>query len=267
MKRGEGMPAESIDANTFHVIAHRGASAYAPENTMAAFRKAVEMGAREVETDVGFTKDAQLLLLHDGTLDRTTSGHGSPDDYILAELKELDAGSWWTPEVEPSFAWASDYTGEKLITLKELFREFGDALVYHVEIKRPAHGLVSAVIDCTRSYGLVDHVYVATVDDELPLREAHNLEPRIKTSLAIGRRLERLGESTLHAAAGNGVAMVAFAAENIDPSHVRLAHDLGLEARCFGIRTKADMIAAIAAGCDGMSINWPDWLLDYLQTH
>lgn len=266
MTRGTAMPADSIGANTFHIIAHRGASAYAPENTMAAFRKAVEMGAHEVETDVGFTKDEQLLLLHDARLDRTTTGHGSPDDYLLAELKELDAGSWWTPEIEPSFAWASDYTGEKLITLDELFREFGDALVYHVEIKRPAHGLVPAVIGCTRSHGLVDHVYVATVDNELPLREARDLDPQVKTCLAIGRRLKQNSEKALHTAAENGVAMVGFAAENIDSRLVRLAHDLGLEARGFGIRTKADMIATIAAGCDGMSINWPDWLIDSVQT-
>ena len=259
------MAADLCDTRPFRVIAHRGASAYAPENTMAAFRKAVEMGATEVETDVGFTQDGRLLLLHDDTLDRTTSGSGSPSEYILAELKKLDAGSWWTPASDPSFAWADDYAGEKLITLEELFEEFGDALMYHVEIKRPAYGLVPAVIDCIRSYGLVDHVYVATVDDEMPLREARDLQPRIKTSLAVGRRLDRLGESALHAAAGNGVTMIAFAAANIDAELVSLAHDLGLEARGFGIRTKADMIATIEAGCDGMSINWPDWLLDYLR--
>lgn len=59
--------------------------------------------------------------------------------------------------------------------------------------------------------------------------------------------------------------MIAFAAANIDAELVSLAHDLGLEARGFGIRTKADMIATIEAGCDGMSINWPDWLLEYLR--
>lgn len=73
-------------ASPFHVIAHRGASGYAPENTMASFRRAVEMGATEVETDVAFTKDGELVLFHDETLERTTNGAGLPEDYTLAEL-------------------------------------------------------------------------------------------------------------------------------------------------------------------------------------
>ena len=74
-------------ANPFRIIAHRGASGYAPENTMAAFERAVAMGATEVETDVAFTRDGKLLLFHDFTLERTTNGKGLPEDYTLAELK------------------------------------------------------------------------------------------------------------------------------------------------------------------------------------
>jgi len=80
-------------AEPFRIIAHRGASGYAPENTMAAFERAVAMGATEVETDVAFTKDGRLLLFHDDTLERTTNGAGLPEDFTLAELLELDAGS------------------------------------------------------------------------------------------------------------------------------------------------------------------------------
>ena len=92
-------------ATPFHVIAHRGASGYAPENTMAAFERAVAMGAGEVETDVPLTRDDHILLLHDDTLDRTTNGKGLADDFALAELKRLDAGSWH----DPKLAWDRDY--------------------------------------------------------------------------------------------------------------------------------------------------------------
>ncbi len=251
-------------ADPFHVIAHRGASAYAPENTMAAFHKAVEMDAPEVETDVGFTKDHQLLLLHDDTLDRTTDGTGRPEDYSLAELKKLDAGSWWTPEVEPSFAWDRDYAGEQLITLDELLAEFGDALTYHIELKRPAPGLVSAVLDRARHHGLVDRVYIACLDNAEPLREARELLPAIKTSLGLWRHLEGNAEAALRTAAKAGVTMVVLSMPNLDAGLVRLAQELGLEARGAGIRKTADMLAVIEAGCNGMTINWPDWLVEYV---
>ena len=94
-------------ADPFRVIGHRGASAYAPENTMAAFKKAVEIGVAEVETDVRFTKDGKLLLFHDPTLDRTTGGSGLPSDFTLEELKRLDAGSWMKPDKYPDFQWST----------------------------------------------------------------------------------------------------------------------------------------------------------------
>ena len=115
-------------ANPFRIIAHRGASGYAPENTMAAFERAVAMGATEVETDVAFTRDGKLLLFHDFTLERTTNGKGLPEDYTLAELKQLDAGSWR----DPRLSWDRDYGGEKLIALEELLDRFGSSLTYHV---------------------------------------------------------------------------------------------------------------------------------------
>ena len=68
-------------ANPFRIIAHRGASGYAPENTMAAFDRAVSMGVTEVETDVGLTKDGALILFHDNTLERTTNGFGLPEEH------------------------------------------------------------------------------------------------------------------------------------------------------------------------------------------
>lgn len=92
------------------VIAHRGYSAKAPENTMAAFELALEAGADGIELDVHLTKDGEVVVLHDETVNRTTSGKGSVREYNLAELKELDAGSWFAPE----------YAGEKVPTLRQV---------------------------------------------------------------------------------------------------------------------------------------------------
>src|SRR2546421_9101580 len=76
------------------VIAHRGASGNAPENTMAAFRKAVALGATFIETDLQLSRDARFVAIHDGTVNRTTNGQGSVHDMTLADLRRLDAGAW-----------------------------------------------------------------------------------------------------------------------------------------------------------------------------
>lgn len=251
----------NIPAHPFHVIAHRGASAYAPENTMAAFKRAVELGAPEVETDVTLTKDGHLLLLHDDTLDRTTNGHGSPENFTLEELKKLDAGSW---QDEP-LAWDRDYRGEPLITLPELLDRFGKALTYHIEIKKPAPGLVSAVIDCVRARDLIDHVFVATIDDTESLNEAMRLASSIRVSFAPNAKLKELGAGAIDDCARRGYTMVTLSSWNHSTELVERAHNLGMEARSSGISNRQQMIEAIEVGCNGMTINWPDWLLDYLR--
>src|SRR5207244_11521683 len=92
------------------VIAHRGASGHAPENTMAAFRKAVAQGATFIETDLQLSRDAHFVAIHDGTVNRTTNGRGAVHDLTLVELRELDAGSWFGSEV----------SGERIPTLEEI---------------------------------------------------------------------------------------------------------------------------------------------------
>ena len=92
------------------VVGHRGASGYAPENTLAAFRRAVELGATFIETDLQLSRDARFIAIHDATLDRTTTARGPVQALTLAELRELDAGSWFGPA----------FAGERIPTLEEI---------------------------------------------------------------------------------------------------------------------------------------------------
>jgi glycerophosphoryl diester phosphodiesterase len=92
------------------VIAHRGASGHAPENTLPAFKKAVAMGAAFIETDLQLSRDARFVAIHDSTLNRTTNGQGAVHDMTLANLRRLDAGSWF----------GSEFAGERIPTLEEL---------------------------------------------------------------------------------------------------------------------------------------------------
>lgn len=112
------------------VQAHRGASALAPENTIAAFRKAAELGAKWVELDVALLADGTLVVIHDDTVDRTTSGKGSLGDLNKDDLAKLDAGSWFAPE----------FTGEAVPTLAETLVALGEVgLSANVEIKQHEH--------------------------------------------------------------------------------------------------------------------------------
>jgi len=99
----------SCDMPDRGICAHRGAMDTHPENTLAAFREAVRLGAHMIELDVHMTKDEHLVILHDETVDRTTNGTGKISELTFDEVKHLDAGSWMSEE----------FTGEKIPTLKE----------------------------------------------------------------------------------------------------------------------------------------------------
>ena len=234
------------------VIAHRGASGYAPENTMAAFRKAVDMGVTEVETDVHLTKDGRLVLLHDHTLDRTTDGTGAPGDFALAELKRLDAGGWF----DAAFA------GERLIALDELLAAFGDALTYHVELKDPAAGIGAAAAAVLTRFGLAAGAFVTGFDRSDELLSARRAAPALRTCALVSRRDDPHRAVDQAAAAGHDA--VSLAASVVTRSLVEHGRNLGLEVRCYGIRDRDDMIAAVRARCNGMTINWPDWLQEWV---
>jgi glycerophosphoryl diester phosphodiesterase len=141
-----GTPASRAQAPRKQLVAHRGASAYAPEHTAAAYRLAMDQGADFVEQDLQVTKDGQLVCLHDLTLDRTTNAkwvfpgrartlerEGKPltgyhvSDFTLAEIKQLDAGSWFDPK----------FRGEQILTFQEAIDLMRGAAGIYPETKAP----------------------------------------------------------------------------------------------------------------------------------
>lgn len=119
-------------------FAHRGASHDAPENTLAAFRLAREMGADGVELDVQASKDGEAVVIHDFTVDATTDGRGPVKDKTLAELKELDAGSWFdAPSINSG---RRRFAGERIPTLQEVIDEVGHQLLLAIELKARVFG-------------------------------------------------------------------------------------------------------------------------------
>lgn len=153
------------------IIGHRGASAAAPENTLAAFRLAQEQGAHGIEFDVQLSADGVPVVIHDDTVDRTTGGRGRVTDLTLAQLQSLDAGQ-----------------GEPIPTLAQIFDLFGPDFLYNLEIKnddQTDQGAERAIADCIRRYGVqaqliissfnpaaLERIY-ALLGDELPLAFLH----------------------------------------------------------------------------------------------
>ncbi len=142
-----------------HNVAHRGYSAVAPENTLPAFAAAVLAGATHVEFDVRTTADDVPVVIHDRTLDRTTTGAGHVWDAPLAEVAALDAGSWFSPA----------YAGIPVPTLAatlELLAPAGPSLL--LEIKPPATlPQVKTIIEMVESYGLTDRTIVQSFDPSI----------------------------------------------------------------------------------------------------
>lgn len=156
-------------------FAHRGASHEAPGNTLAAFLLAADLGADGIELDVQLSRDGELVVIHDFTLDATTDGQGLVADAALAELKRLDAGSWF----DPAFA------GQRIPTLQEVIDAVGHRLLLNVELKT-AHlgddGLAAAVVRLLEVNHLLDRVVVSSFNP-LAVWRVRRLNPWITTGL------------------------------------------------------------------------------------
>lgn len=121
------------------MIAHRGASGYAPEHTIEAYRLAKEMGADYIEIDLRMTSDGVLVAMHDEEVNRTTDGQGLVNTYTIEELKKLDAGSWFN--IENQDLAKESYVGEYIPTMDEILEEFGDSINYYIETKDPENSI------------------------------------------------------------------------------------------------------------------------------
>lgn len=159
-------------------VAHQGASAVAPPNTLAAFRKAAELGADGVELDVHLSADGAAVVIHDFTVDRTSDGRGRVADLPLAALKELDAGSWFDPR----------YASEPIPTLNEVFEAVGRELMINIELKllpRGGRGLAAEVVSLVKRHGLANRVLISSFNLSA-LRRVRRLEPQLPLGLLYG---------------------------------------------------------------------------------
>ncbi|HSR34837.1 MAG TPA: glycerophosphodiester phosphodiesterase [Anaerolineae bacterium] len=156
-------------------FAHRGASHKAPENTLAAFLLAVELGADGIELDVQLSRDGEAVVIHDLNLETTTDGHGLVRNSTLAELKKLNAGSWYDPA----------FSDQRIPTLQEVIDAAGHHLLLNIELKTSSlrdDGLAATVVRIIEENHLQDRVVVSSFNP-LAVRRVKRLNPSIPVGL------------------------------------------------------------------------------------
>ncbi|MFT4412834.1 glycerophosphodiester phosphodiesterase [Fredinandcohnia humi] len=166
------------DATKVYIIGHRGAAGYAPENTIAAFDKAVELKADYIELDVQMTKDGELVVIHDPMIDRTTNGTGAVKDFTLQELKQYDAGSWFH----------STFKNEKIPSFREIINRYSSTIGLLIELKDPElyPGIeVKLAKELKRAnlHKRTDHSIIVQSFNRESIRTFHRLLPSVPTGI------------------------------------------------------------------------------------
>ncbi len=234
------------------IIAHRGDSGHAPENTLAAFERAVQLGAGFIETDLHLTRDARFVAIHDSTVDRTTNGHGAVHDLTLAELRQLDAGLWFDRQ----------FSGQPIPTLEETL-EFSceNDVVFYFEIKYDAAwGMHHALAAALSGSGNAARSIVISFDPAT-LLSLRLLDPSIMLALLSEQPKTDLIKATLDC----GARQICPRFDLLSPALVAEAHRADLQVVTWTVNERENMREAIGLGVDGIMTDVPDRLRAVLE--
>ena len=227
-------------------IAHRGASGNAPENTLAAFKKALEIGVDAVELDLHGTADGEIVVIHDATLDRTTDLQGHINETPLETIRDADAGEWFDTE----------FSGEPVPTLAEALACIGKETIAVLEIKDPL--IAEAVVAKIHETESLDTTVIISFHTGV-LQTIRTLEPRIATGWLIGgfntpappvtlcQQLGELGSSLLNV--------------NHELITAEFAYEIcrrGIALWCWTVDDIARMREMKARGVQGITSNYPE---------
>lgn len=241
----------NIDSST-RVIAHRGFSSRAPENTVAAIERAIESGAPMVEIDVTMTADDRVILLHDETLDRTTTGTGPPTDLNLEAIRLLDAGSWFSEE----------FAGEPVPTLDEVLDTVDGRILLNIEIKSEAvqHGVVAKVADLVADHGMIDQVVVSSFSPEALIRMG-SANPAIVTVTLFNKDLHT-GVDPLEIVLEAGSRGFNISSKRVTVEMVERCHAHGIPVAVYTVNDESEMFRLMAMGVDAVFTDHPDRMIE-----
>jgi glycerophosphoryl diester phosphodiesterase len=230
------------------IIAHRGASAYAPENTLSAFQLAVEQGAQALELDAKLSADGEIVVFHDFSVDRTTNGTGLVSQLPLPALRELDAGGYF----------AEKFRGEKIPTLAEVFEAFGDKILINVELKDYTsfkEELTEQVCAMVKRFGLENRVMFSSFRPS-NLAKARSLLPSVPRGLHSLVGVLGWWPRSFGFAFGDYQSLnPAF--KDVTPQQIQRVHKLKRKLFAYTVNQAEDMRRLFRWGIDGIFTDDP----------
>ena len=232
------------------VVAHRGYSGVAPENTLSAVREAIKVGATGCEFDVYASKDGHIVLMHDGTVDRTTDGKGKITELTLAELRKLDAGSWKDKK----------FTGEKIPTIEEALALLKDSgCIPVIEIKM--EGISQKVVDAIRKADMVDQASIIAFNQNV-VREVREIEPKLPCCWLCSRTLDGTPEQQVDwivtEAKKCKANMVDVHFGMLSSEVIQGLKDRGITVWCWTVDNPVEMDALMRWGVESITTNLPN---------
>ena len=239
------------------IFAHRGAKNHAPENTLAAFRLAITQGAPAIELDAKLTADGEIVVFHDRTLERTTDGTGRLQDKTLAALKELDAGSHFSPA----------FRGEPIPTLAEVFEAVGHQVFINIELTNYASlkdQLPDKVAKLVVDLNMQERIMFSSFN-RFALQRARELLPKVPCGLlALPGWLGAPARSWL---GRRWVEYQALHPALVDakPGLIDKAHKRGHRVHVYTVNQRTDMLRLFQYGVDGIFTDDPPLAFDVLR--
>jgi glycerophosphoryl diester phosphodiesterase len=229
----------------FVVYAHRGASEYAPENTMSSFMMGVQMGANGIETDVRRTKDGVLVLFHDGDFKRVIGCEGRIADYTYEELMQFRVKNEKTD------------TEDIIIKFEDFLRYLGFRdLHFAIELKED---LAAETIEMLERFNMKDKAIITSFQFDY-IKRVKELRPDWR----IGYLVREVTDEVLSDLASVGGEQLCPRAKFVNAEDVAKWHAMGLNVRAWGVTDFALMKNAYDCGVDGMTVNFPDQLIRYM---
>jgi glycerophosphoryl diester phosphodiesterase len=244
----ETMTRTTSDRSRFPlVIAHRGASAEAPENTIAAFELAIAHGADGIELDVHLSRDDQPVVIHDFRLERTTDGAGRVRDHTVRELKRLDAGGWR----------GARFRGQRIQTLQEVLERFRDRTRFWIELKAGSdryQGIEERVVSMIEIYDVLERALVQSFDSAA-LDQVRILNPEVRLGvLTTGAGIETLIRR------GGAARAICTDARRVTAHDLAAIRQAGLDCYVWTVNEPAQMDRLVEWGVSGIITDRPDLL-------
>ncbi|MCD6576876.1 MAG: hypothetical protein J7K66_02545 [Anaerolineaceae bacterium] len=243
-------------------IAHRGDGVAAPENTLSAYQKAYEAGAEMIETDVNITKDGHLVIIHDGTLDRTTNFTGYVHEYTLEELRRADAGSWFNPM----------FAGEHIPTIEEAFefaKKNGIYMCFEVKGRGTARStaISTQLVEIIREYDAFDSTFMSSYYHD-SLAAAKKIAPQLMLAP------ERLPDDVepdipeaLRQANDLGAEVLQLHYKYLYPEVIQAMHEADIALWVWPTTTKDEILPAIKRGADAVMGDDPGLALQLINQY